>query len=173
MVPIQNASGTCRSSCAPATKAGVVEKVLLLDQQEQRVELGGDVEWAVVNAGGHGFYRVSYGGDLAGALRQALPSRLSAVERFGLVNDTWAATLAGLTPLTDYLDLIDLLRDEDDVNVWTTVIGSGHHLQRILDDGQLPSLAERFRRLLTPAVERLGWTPRKARANWSANCAAI
>jgi puromycin-sensitive aminopeptidase len=83
------------------------------------------------------------------------------VERFGLVNDTWAATLAGLTPLTEYLDLIDLLRDEDDVNVWTTVIGSGHHLQRILADGQLAFLAERFRRLLTPAVERLGWSPRK------------
>ena len=32
---------------------------------EQRVELGDDVEWAVVNAGGHGFYRVRYGGDLA------------------------------------------------------------------------------------------------------------
>jgi puromycin-sensitive aminopeptidase len=143
-----------------ATQAGVVEKVLLVDQQEQRIELGGDVEWAVVNAGGHGFYRVSYGGDLAGALRQALPSRLSSVERFGLVNDTWAATLAGFTPLTEYLDLIDLLRDEDDVNVWTTVIGSGHHLQRILHDGQLASLAERFRRLLIPAVERHGWSPR-------------
>ena len=52
------------------------------------------------------------------------------------MNDTWAATLAGLTSLTDYLGLIDLLRDENDVNVWTTVIGSGHHLQRILDDAQ-------------------------------------
>ncbi|MGH7875142.1 MAG: M1 family metallopeptidase [Candidatus Binatia bacterium] len=143
------------------TKSGVVEKVLLVEQQEQQVEFGEDVEWVVVNAGGHGFYRVGYSSELSGALRQALRSRLSAVERFGLINDTWASTLAGFTPLTDYLDLIDRLREEDDVNVWTTVIGSGHHLQRILADRQLASLAERFRRLLTPAVKRLGWSSQK------------
>jgi puromycin-sensitive aminopeptidase len=143
------------------SKSGVVNKTLLLTEREQRIELDEVADWVVVNAGGHGFYRVRYSGELLAALKQGLQSRFSAVERFSLVNDTWAATLAGLTPLTDYLGLIELLPDENDVNVWTTVIGSAHHLQRILEDTQCVELARRLRQLFTPAVERLGWTPRK------------
>ena len=147
------------------TKTGVIEKTILLADGEQTVELGDTVDWAVVNAGGHGFYRVRYGADLFDSLKHGLQVRLSAVERFGLVNDTWASTLAGLTSLIDYLSLIDLLSDENDVNVWTTVIGSGHHLERILDDPQCATLAKRLRTLLGPAVARFGWTPRQGESD--------
>jgi puromycin-sensitive aminopeptidase len=147
------------------TKTGVIEKTILLADGEQTVELGDTVEWAVVNAGGHGFYRVRYGADLFDSLKHGLQVRLSAVERFGLVNDTWASTLAGLTSLIDYLSLIDLLSDENDVNVWTTVIGSGHHLERILDDPQCATLAKCLRTLLGPAVARFGWTPRRGESD--------
>jgi len=81
------------------------------------------------------------------------------VERFNLVNDTWATTLAGLTALTDYLELIDLLRDENDLSVWTTVIGSCHHLNRILEEAQWFSLQKRLCAILSPALERLTWAP--------------
>jgi puromycin-sensitive aminopeptidase len=147
------------------TKTGVIEKTILLADGQQSVELGDPVEWAVVNAGGHGFYRVRYGADLFDSLKHGLQVRLSAVERFSLVNDTWASTLAGLTSLIDYLSLIDLLSDENDVNVWTTVIGSGHHLERILDDPQCATLAKRLRTLLGPAVARFGWTPRQGESD--------
>ena len=142
------------------TKSGVVQKTLLLTEREQSIEFDDAADWVVVNAGGHGFYRVRYSAELLDALKRGLQNRLSAVERFSLVNDTWAATLAGLTPLPDYLGLIELLHEENDVNVWTTVIGSGHHLRRILDDAQCTELARRLRQLFTPAVERLGWTPK-------------
>jgi puromycin-sensitive aminopeptidase len=140
------------------TKAGVVERTLLLTDQEQRLELADEMDWAVVNAGGHGFYRVRYSGDLVDALKQRLPEKLSAVERFGLVNDTWASTLAGLMSLPDYLELIDLLRNENDLNVWTTVIGSCHHLQRIFDDEQCGTFEKRLRALLIEPVGRFGWS---------------
>jgi puromycin-sensitive aminopeptidase len=143
------------------TKTGVVERTLLLTDQEQRIELADEVDWAVVNAGGHGFYRVRYGSDLIDALKRGLQNRLSAVERFGLVNDTWAATLAGLTSLIDYVGLIELLRDEGDINVWTTVIGSSYHMHRILDEEQCRSLEKRLRTLLSPPAARLGWTAKK------------
>jgi puromycin-sensitive aminopeptidase len=143
------------------TKGAVVEKTLLLTDRELRLAFSDDIEWAVVNAGGHGFYRVSYGRVLLGALKQGLQVNLSAVERFGLVNDGWAATLAGLTPLPEYLDLVDLLRDENDINVWTTLIGSFYHLRRILDEPQCVVLQERLRAVLRPALERVGWTPKE------------
>ena len=142
------------------TGAGTVNKTLLLTEMRQRVELSDDIDWAVVNAGAHGFYRVRYSTELADSLKGGLGKILSAVERFGLVNDAWATTLAGLTSLSEYLSLIELLRDEDDVNVWTSVIGSCHHLVRILDDGQRAGLEKRLRALFAAAVERVGWTVR-------------
>src|SRR3990172_3759553 len=141
------------------TKNGTVNKTILLTERQQRVEVA-DVDWAVVNAGGHGFYRVRYSSELVSSLRRQLQETLSPVERFNLVNDTWATTLAALTSLTDYLELIDLLRDEKDLSVWTTVIGSCHHLNRILDEAQCAVLRQRMRALLSPALERLTWAPR-------------
>ena len=145
------------------TKAGVVQKTLLLTEREVRVEVP-DAEWVVVNAGGHGYYRVRYSGDLITALKQGLQSNLSPVERFGLVNDTWASTLAGLTQLPDYLSLVDLLRDENDINVWATVIGSSHHLKRILIHPQNTVLEERLRAVMRPVLDRLGWAPKEGEA---------
>jgi puromycin-sensitive aminopeptidase len=142
-----------------ASAAGVVTRTILMTERETRVELPG-LKWVVVNAGGHGYYRVRYSADLIAALKQGLQSELSSVERFCLVNDSWAATLAGLTNLTDYLALLDLLRDESDINVWTTVIGSAHHLKRVLLERQCSTLEERLRGVMRPALERLGWTPK-------------
>jgi puromycin-sensitive aminopeptidase len=141
------------------TKNGNVTKTILLTERQQRVEVT-DADWAVVNAGGHGYYRVRYNSELVSSLRRQLQESLLAVERFNLVNDTWATTLAGLTSLTDYLELIDLLREEKDLSVWTTVIGSCHHLNRILDEAQWVSLQKRLCAIVTPALERLTWVPR-------------
>jgi aminopeptidase N len=54
--------------------------------------------------------------------------------------------------------LIESLTDEDDVNVWSTVIGSGYALQRIFDGGQWGLLSRRLGALFRPAVERFGWS---------------
>ena len=72
-----------------------------------------------------------------------MKEQLASVEKFGLVNDAWAVTLAGLVSPIGLLELIDQMRDERDVNVWATMIGSCHQLQRILDDDQCERLAER------------------------------
>jgi puromycin-sensitive aminopeptidase len=143
------------------TKGGVSQQTLLLTEAQTRVDLPDDVNWVVVNAGGHGFYRVRYSQELMAALQRGLQTDLLPVERFNLVNDAWATTLAGLTSLTNYLDLLDLLRDETDINVWTALIMSCHHLHRIFDDQQDRAFQERLRRILLPAVQRLGWSPKE------------
>lgn len=141
------------------TQNGPVESTLLLTDRETRMTLPEGTESVVVNAGGHGYYRVRYDHDLMTALKEKLHADLSPVERFSLVNDTWATTLAGYTSLANYLELVDLLRGESDLNVWTTVVGSLHHLNRVLDDAQCETLRRRVRPLLAGAVERLGWAP--------------
>jgi puromycin-sensitive aminopeptidase len=144
-----------------STQAGVVTKVVLMTEPQQRIELPNAPDWAVVNAGGHGFYRVRYSSDLAEALKEGLQDKLSPVERFSLVNDAWATTLAGLTSLTDYLNMMELLRGETDLNVWTTVFISAHNLHRILDETQDRTLQQRLRGILTPALVHFGWSPRE------------
>jgi puromycin-sensitive aminopeptidase len=143
------------------TKRGLVHQTALLTDRQMRVELSDDADWVVVNAGGHGFYRVRYSPELLTALKQELQSNLLPVERFNLVNDAWATTLNGLTSLTDYLSLVELLREENDVNVWTAALISSHHMHRIFDDQQDRKFQQRLRTILVPPVERLGWSPRE------------
>jgi puromycin-sensitive aminopeptidase len=143
------------------TSQGTVDQTVLLTEEVLRVELPADLEWVVVNAGGHGFYRVRYSPELGATLRRGLQARLRPVERFNLVNDTWATTLAGLTSLPDYLELLELMRNESDVNVWTSIIVSCHHLNRVLEGVQLPAFEERLRGIFQPALERLGWSAKE------------
>ncbi|HWP56833.1 MAG TPA: M1 family metallopeptidase [Candidatus Acidoferrales bacterium] len=141
-------------------KSGTLNRTVLLSEAAERIDLGEPFDWVVVNAGGHGFYRVRYDDELMSALRSNLQQNLLPVERFNLVNDTWATTLAGLTPLTEYLDLLYLLRDETNLNVWTAVLASCHHLNRIFDDPQRRRFRQCVRDILKPAFARLGWAPK-------------
>ncbi len=141
------------------TAKGLESRTLLLNERETRVQLSDLPEWVVVNAGGHGLYRVRYAPELLCRLKENLHERLSAIERFSLVNDTWSITLAGLTPIADYLDLLQLFRVENDRNVWTAILGSCYYLHRLLDHEQRAGLQAFVRDLIAPAAMRLGWFP--------------
>ena len=131
----------------------------LLTTDELRLPLSERPDWAVVNAGGHGFYRVRYAPDLLGQLTADVHTQLSPIERFNLINDTWATAQAGLTPLSAYLDLLPVFREESDHNVWATILGSCHYLYRLLGPEQRPALQRHVRELLTPLTQQLGWAP--------------
>src|SRR5260221_5352367 len=113
----------------------------------------------LVNAGGHGFYRVRYAPDLLEALVGRIET-LEPIERFNLVTDAWAATLAGLMSVTDYLDLTARFRDERDRNVWSAMLGSFAALNRVIAPALRPGLEALIRDRVGPAAAALGWTPR-------------
>src|SRR5262249_22613948 len=127
---------------------------------DARVPLPVGFQAALVNEGGHGFYRVRYSALLLEALLYQLPAGLSAIERFNLVNDCWAAVLAGLMPLAGYLDLTAHFRGERDKNVWSVLAGSFGVLNRIAEDEDRPKLAALVRDRVGPAVAELGWSTR-------------
>ncbi|HZT82492.1 MAG TPA: M1 family metallopeptidase, partial [Gemmataceae bacterium] len=133
---------------------------LLLTGTEARLDLPAGFEAALVNEGGHGFYRVHYSGDLLGRLLGRLPE-LAAIERFNLVNDAWAATLAGLMPLADYLDLTARFKGERDKNVWAALLGAFHAINRIADPADRPQLEALVRDRIGPALADLGWSPKE------------
>jgi puromycin-sensitive aminopeptidase len=131
---------------------------VLLGDREVRVAVPPDLDAVVVNAGGHGFYRVHYATNLAERLLTRL-DRLAAIERFNLVNDTWAAAVAGVLPLTEYLDLTARFRAERDRNVWSILVGSFHALNRIIAAADRPRLEALVRDRVGPMARTLGWTP--------------
>jgi puromycin-sensitive aminopeptidase len=139
---------------------GVVREArLLLDEAEHRLPLPGRLGWVVVNAGGHGFYRVDYGPDLRALLVEQPEAVLAPIERFNLVNDTWACTLPGLVPVEAFLDLTRRFRDETDRNVWTAILAALAYLNRVIEPGDRPRLEGLVRDRVGAAASGLGWSP--------------
>jgi puromycin-sensitive aminopeptidase len=143
-----------------ASVAGqVVERKLLLAAAEDDLALPGAPDWAVVNAGGHGFYRVGY----APALLDRLSGNLAAlapIERFNLVADSFARAQAGLASAETFLDLTARFRDESDRNVWAAIVGGLAYVNRTIEDEAREPLEAFVRDRVGPAARRLGWEPR-------------
>ncbi|HUS62695.1 MAG TPA: M1 family metallopeptidase [Acidimicrobiales bacterium] len=144
-------------------------KVLLSDASTA-VQLPGAATYVVVNDGGSGFYRVRYSSEMLVSLT-ARYADLGTSERFNLVDDTWAAVLAGLSPVTDFLGLLNLLTDEADPNIWELVANTPlYHvygrlsaldlIERAVGSDGRPAFQHYVQQLIRPAFDRLGWAPR-------------
>jgi puromycin-sensitive aminopeptidase len=139
-----------------SVKRGFVDKPVLLGDEDLAVALPAAPDWVVVNAGGHGFYRVQYAAPLLRKMTSAL-KKLAPIERFNLVSDAFALAQAGLMPSSDYLDLTARFGEETDRNVWTALIGSWGYVNRVIADAARPDLEALLRQRVETAVERLGW----------------
>ena len=119
---------------------------------------------ALVNAGGHAFVRVRYDEELLGRLTRDLAS-LAPVERYQLVDDTWAMVLAGDTPASTFVRFAEAFRDETDVNVWGTLLTGLSWCERILEGEPRERLRALVRGLARPAFDRLGLEPSAGEAS--------
>ncbi len=132
---------------------------LLLDSSSKAIPVEGPVEWVIANAGGHGFYRTSYDQPLLEALVERL-DELDPVERFTLVDDTWAFVESGMVGVDSFLRLAPAFSRETEQAVWGALLGGvtsvGHHL---VADTVRPLYEGWVYELLTTAADRLGWTP--------------
>ena len=134
-----------------------------LTEKNMTVPLPHDWESIFLNEEGHGFYRVRYAPDLLDRLLKRGIDRLAVTERFNLINDAWAITIAGHMPLTDYLDLTARFTTEQDKNVWAVILDSFSFLNRIVTVEDRPMLEAFVRSRLTTAVTSLGLAASKRR----------
>ncbi len=123
------------------------------------VSVDGPVDWVVVNAGGHGYYRVAYSETLAKAIRAAIED-LDDLERYILVDDAWAFVESGQTTAAAFLELASAYRHETEFAVWQALVAGlvslEHHA--VVDD-DLPAFRTAVSDLVAPSLERLGWEP--------------
>ena len=129
---------------------------VLLTGEETTVDVPGKVEWALANEGGSGFFSVRYSAELLESLAANM-RRLKPIERFGLVSDMWAATVAGLKPLKEFVAMARSFRNETDLNVWRALSGGFHYLDMIATGQQRNALARAVREVAGEAAARLGW----------------
>jgi aminopeptidase N len=111
----------------------------------------------LANARSSSFVRVRYDDDLrVGMLADAREGRLSPEERFALVDDAWAATLAGTADAASFLELVGSLENETDLRVWQAMLLGLGWLERFVEGAALEAFHTRVRELLRPAASRLG-----------------
>jgi len=113
----------------------------------------------VANAEGASFLRVGYEGGLRERIWSHALDALASIERFGLVDDTWAGAVAGGVPAAEYLGLVRGLTEETDLHVWQSVVAGMGWFDRFVEGEPREGLRRYVRDLVRPAFERLGWEP--------------
>ncbi len=144
-------------------RVGDDTQTLLLDDTTLSVPLtntaGADADAnaaIVVNAGGHGFYRVAYSSQLRERLAGAL-STMDTLERYCLVDDAWAATVAGTMSAHAMLEFLEGFTDEADHAVWQAVVIALRGLGRLVDDPAAQAAFQvRVRSIVGPRLVALG-----------------
>lgn len=131
---------------------------LLLSEAVTELDVG-PYDWVLANTGGNGFHRSLHRGELHDALVEAR-ARLAPVERYGLVDDSWALTVSGRRDLTGHLELVWALADEQDASVWERMCSTLQAIDHLApDDDTRHRLATWSLELTADITARLGPDP--------------
>ena len=111
----------------------------------------------IINAGGEGYYRVTYDADLLPAVMDSFGD-LEGRERFAVVADAVAGLLRGDMSGESFLTLVGMLSDEDEIEVWQAGLSGLAELDRIVSSDDRPALQSFVASLVGPKADELGWT---------------
>ena len=115
------------------------------------LSLPSDVDWVMGNASGNGFWRTHHGGELFAGLLGSV-DQLEPIERYLLVDDSWADLLAGRVELEAVLEVSEALAGDDHPAVWRRLGQVFSGLRRLVDPADLDDYRGWVRQLSTPAL---------------------
>ncbi|XP_058093294.1 aminopeptidase M1-like isoform X3 [Magnolia sinica] len=128
--------------------------------------------WYKINIDQTGFYRVKYDDQLAARLRYAIrASCLSATDRFGILDDSYALCMACKQTLSSLLSLMDAYREELDYTVLSCLITICSEIVKIVADATPESsddIKQFFIHLLQFSAGKLGWQPNSGESHLDA-----
>ncbi|MCL7035918.1 hypothetical protein MKW94_017307, partial [Papaver nudicaule] len=153
------------------TKSESLNVVELLESSDVT---GNHNQWIKLNVDQAGFYRVKYDDDLQlqARLRYAIEaSSLSATNRFGILDDSYALSMACKQSLSSLFTLMSAYRKELDYTVLSHLITVSFKVATIMADA-VPELStylkQFFINLFQSSAERLGWEPRQGESHLDA-----
>ncbi|XP_030928985.1 aminopeptidase M1-like [Quercus lobata] len=127
--------------------------------------------WVKLNVNQTGFYRVKYDEDLAAKLRYVIENKyLSATDRFGILDDSFALCMAGQQSLTSLLTLMGAYKEELDYTVLSNLINISYKVERIAADAtpDLLNFIKLFFNLFQGSAMKLGWEPKTGESHLDA-----
>lgn len=127
-----------------------------INKTSQAIELP---ENLLLNQGRTGFYRVAYDSARTQKLAaQVKASKLSPLDRLGLLADSIEAAKAGYASTVDTLKLLEAYENEDNTFVWDVMTGVLGGIRSTMRDEELREAMKPLGRKLAAAqVARLGW----------------
>src|SRR5581483_7436203 len=157
-----------------ASAGGAVQQHrILLDGAKATFTFDAPVDWIVVNDGAWGFYRVRYARDLWQWIKDVgLATVFSPLERLELLVDTWAAVVAGLADLDEWVEVVRAAVTDDDPDVWSAVYSVFALLKLIADDDDRRALDGFIAEVAGPVWDDLGWDPAPGESRRSATARA-
>jgi len=135
---------------------GATERKVLLDGDRITVPLDDAGAPMVVNAGGHGFFRVAYDDELRSRLTGEVLAGLDRLERYCLVDDATSSMIAGRLPAADLLTFLEGFANDRDIAVCRSIAVAVRTLGRLVDGEPLERLQARVSALVRPALAELG-----------------
>jgi len=137
----------------------------LLSQKTQSFTLDKCEPWVVANAGGRGYYRAEYTGDLATGVASALRD-LTPDERLIFLSDQLALVAAERQTYADYLKMLPALGIEASAPVAREAFGPLAKIEEdILTPADRPAFHSWVRTLLAPQLARIGREPKSDEAD--------
>ncbi|KAM4121393.1 hypothetical protein ACB094_01G002100 [Castanea mollissima] len=128
--------------------------------------------WVKLNVNQTGFYRVKYDEDLAAKLRYAIENKyLSATDRFGILDDSFALCMACQKSLNSLLTLMGAYSGEHEYTVLSNLINISYKVERIAADANpelLECIQQFFITLFLRSAMKLGWEPKKGESHLDA-----
>lgn len=115
---------------------------------------------------------MKYGEELAARLQYAIEAKyLSATDRFGILDDSFALCMACHQPLVSLLTLMGAYREELEYTVLSNLISISHKIARIAADAApelLDNMKQFFTNLFQYSAEKLGWDPKEGESHLDA-----
>ena len=119
----------------------------------------------ILNAGQTGYYRSLYAPAQFAAIRDGFAA-LAPIDQLGLMSDTWALGMAGLQPVSDYLDLAQATPVDADPQIWGSIAGNLESVDNYYrGDAKRQAAFRRFAiAQLAPVFARTGWQAQEGEA---------
>jgi aminopeptidase N/puromycin-sensitive aminopeptidase len=139
------------------TPGSKTAKCEVLAEKEQTFQLDGCQSWVFANAGGRGYYQVSYDPETNQKIAKVAETSLTPEERISFLNDSWAMVAVGRESISDYLNIVEEMKADRTRAVVESMLGHLAQIHEFVVSAQnKPALEAWTRQLLQPMVRELG-----------------